>query len=740
MADSTIRVRQLNAAELTSFVSGVINAYPKTTVTGSIIPSGSGVANLGSSSYPYSQIYANQLNLPSGSGINFGPSFFRAYNSGGFAYVSVGGVTISSSGDYVYIAGPSGKQGPSGVQGPTGVSGVGVTGATYNTNSHLLTFYYSNGGSNSFNFQGLSGDTGVSVTGFFQSGAFIYPQFDHFKGTGSPILLVAGPAGPPGGINLYFEKSGASVFSNGTNFPSNVIIDPYYYSTASPPISLLRGGAYTFDVSGLNTYTITSADTGLYQIVFSGQSVPFSAGDKINYFKSGDSTGYWRMAFFPSGTATGYYTGPTGSYPTIFSETSNFELYANGVINNSYRTNLSCITNFRAKDKYKYGFMVYTLDYDNTIDTILGPTGYAYVLGDAYVSSGIGPAGPQGPAGTGLTGSKGDKGDKGDDGEGIVAYTYSGNGDDMYIRFTLSNGTSQPWIPLPKGGPSGEAGPAGSISNSFSGEWINSLYYGPNTIVTRQGSSYVNTGTSAAFNITPPTAPWQMLAASGASGLQGIQGIQGPSGAAGTLSNHFSGTWSAGAAYPNDYIVVLSGSSYVNTGSTTTPGVSPPNAPWQMLAQKGDTGPQGLSGVPSLLRPQITGGLLYGRTASTSDSVLINPDALDIFSVSIEKGPYGDDIGIPAVQIVISGNNFPVGKSIIINIRNIDVVQNDNQHSPIFNFPSVNVSGTGYNIKWPNQVYSLPNLGTSHIYTILRFPDETDVPAFYGTYSNPYFL
>ncbi len=733
--DSTIRVRQLNQPELSGFVSGVISLYPQIAPSGNIVPSGSGIYNLGASSYPYSHVYSNEINLPSGgSGIKFGNTNFYAYVSGGSAYINVGGISISSTGESFFLIGPSGATGPSGTSGATGLSGVGVTGITYNSNTYALSFYLSNNSVKTFDFRGLSGSSGVSVTGFYQSGNYAFPQFDNFKGTGAPIQLVAGPAGPPGSLNLFFQKSGASVFP-GTNFPQKAIINPYYSNLPAPDISLMRGMVYTFDVSGLNTYTITSADTELFKLVFSGQAVPFQTNDKINYFKTGSQTGYWRLAFFPNNTATGYYSSLIGSAPLIFSETSNFGVSNYSATSNIYRTKYSFAANFAAQDNYKYGFMVYTIGNDTTYDAILGPTGYAYVLGSAYFSSGVGPPGPSGALGIGMPGNVGPKGNQGDDGAGIVAYTYSGAGDDVYIQFQLSNNSSQPWVPLPKGGAPGANGPVGSLINLFSGEYNNSYTYAPNTTITFSGSSYISTGISSISNITPPTSPWQLIAQKGDAGPSGATGISGSIGPAGSISNSFSGVWNGAKSYPNSCIVFLSGSSYVNTGSTNNN--NPTGTPWTMLAQKGDTGAQGLSGVPTLLRSQSS-GLIYGKVNGASDNIVLDPNALDMFSLVYNTGVLGNANGVTASQITISGNNFPTGKSIIIAIRNVNAPQNDGAHNPLFNFTPITVGASNANIKWPNDVYSFPNIGKANIYTLLRFPDETGAMCFYGTYSNPY--
>lgn len=739
--DSTIRIRQLNQPELSGFVSGVFNFLPKINISGSLISSGSGIADIGSLTLPYSKVFANQLDIASGSGINFGDTSFRAYNSGGFAYVDIGGTTISSSGENIYIQGPSGVAGPSGADGPTGVSGIGVTGISYDTSNKYLNFTYSNGDSTGFYFSGLSGATGVSVTGFFQSGYYIFPQYDHFKGTGKGILMLAGPEGPPGSISLFF-KSGGALYSN-TNFPSSVVIDPYYDSGPSPDISMMRGMSYSMDASGLNTHELTSADIALMQSVFSGQYIPFVPTEKLNYFTSGTDTGYWRFSLFPSATATGFYSGSFAEHPTIFSESTNFEAFSNNTAPNLYRTKLSAVTSFTAKSEYTYGFMVYTLQAEESAsDHILQPIGYAYVLGNAHISSGIGPAGPQGPSGAGVQGPSGDiglQGNDGDPGPGISSYTYSGNGDNVYIKFILENGAPQDWIPLPAGGPpgaSGASGVPGSLINVFLGEYAGGITYPSNATITRSGSCYINTGVSFS-NIAPPDPTWMLIASGGSIGPSGESGA---SGDVGSLSNHFSGAYSAISAYPTNYVVTLGGSTYINTGVLTTPGSSPPTSPWQMLAQKGDQGNAGAGGVPSLLR--ATGyDLRYGNGVGTdSDNKVLDPLDIDIFTLTFTAGDKGNDYDVEASRITFSGDDhFQIGKSVLVNVRNVDCYRNA-EGLALFAFTAINVDGNDVAIKWPNNIYYPPNAGTSNIYTILRFADESSLPAFYGTYSNPYSL
>ena len=72
--DSTIRLKQINQSELTGFVSGLI-ALLAPLPSGNIIPSSSGVYNLGSTTEYYKNLYLNALNLPANSGIYFGNTF-----------------------------------------------------------------------------------------------------------------------------------------------------------------------------------------------------------------------------------------------------------------------------------------------------------------------------------------------------------------------------------------------------------------------------------------------------------------------------------------------------------------------------------------------------------------------------------------------------------------------------------------------------------------------------------------
>jgi hypothetical protein len=537
--DSTIRIRQINQSELSGFVIGAIPSVASQ-ISGNIIPSGSGVYNLGSLTNYYKNVYSNGITLPSGSGIQIGSSFLTAYSSGGAGVVQIDGYKITSSGNFISIQGPQGIQGPSGATGVTGPTGTSITGASYNSGTYNLSLYFSNGYVTGFYIPPITGPTGVSVTGFFQSGSYIYPQFDRFQGTGLPIQLIAGPVGPPGSINLNFYSGNNSHSFSQANFPNGVVIDPYYYTGYYPDISLMRGMAYTFDSSGLATHIITEQDTGIFGLLFSGQTIPFSVGDPINYYEGiNNGTGYWRPVFFDKNQATGFFNSI--SNPSVFNsiDLTNNEVYYDFILNNLYRTKISFSTQFTAKNNYKYGFAVYTIGGDTTNDYLMtgsSITGYAVVCGNVYVSSGVGPAGPsgaQGPQGDqGIVGPQGVTGPPGESVQGVsvVSLNYENPGNiNPQIQFNLSDGSQTTWVPLPTGGPSGVAGPQGpigSLTNYFRGEYSNSNTYIQNDTISSSGSSYINTG-STIIGTPPPTSPWQMLAQKGDKGDIGATGATG---------------------------------------------------------------------------------------------------------------------------------------------------------------------------------------------------------------------
>jgi len=557
--DSTIRLRQINQTELSGFVTGLFSSFPQQSISGDIIPSASGIYKVGSSGNPYAKVYTNQLNISSGSGIYFGNTFFNAYTSGGMGTINIGGYTISSSGNFISIQGPQGIQGPSGATGIIGPTGTSVTGIVYDQVHSALNFYLSNNTITGVSIPAIVGPTGASVTGFYQSGSYIFPQFNQSKGVGAPVLLPVGPAGPPGSVSLYMASGYQVPPANLIlNFPSGVVVNNYYDNGYFPDISLMRGMSYTIDFSGLNTHTITAQDYAFLTGIFSGQisNVP-NIGTPINYYSDPvNGTGYWRFVFFDAltGSHGGYIPSNllpglplySGEYSSVVNspsaiEAKNTEVYGASLITNIYRTNISFNVNFTAQNQYKYGFVVYTLSNNSASDVILGNTSnsyyYAYICGNVYISSGVGPPGPpgtgiQGPQGIqGNPGLTGPAGSPGAAGVGITSVNYQNPSPNYYqLQFNLTDGSQTSWIPLPSGGPSGAngaTGPVGSLTNYFQGAYSTGTTYTTNSTISYSGSTYINTGSTGSLNIAPPSIPWQLLAQKGDTGPTGATGAAG---------------------------------------------------------------------------------------------------------------------------------------------------------------------------------------------------------------------
>lgn len=552
--DSTLRLKQLNQPELSGFISTVVSSLPKQNISGDITPSGSGIYGLGSTTHYYGNIYSNRVTLPSGSGIYFGNTSFSAFSSGGMGVIKIDNYTITSSGNYISIQGPSGDRGPTGVTGATGATGAGITGIQYNPSTYALTFYLSNGTNTGVTVPPLSGATGVSVTGFFQSGYYIFPQFDHFKGTGAKVLLPQGPIGAPGSISLYYQSGGSS-FSE-IDFPSVVNVEDYYDTSSFPPISMMRGMNYTLNFSGLRTHTITASDYAILTGIFSGSTnlVP-TVGTDINYYEDPtNGTGFWRMAFFDEATPTGIYR-PTLLTDYPLSAIKNDEVYGNSLTYNAYHSDITFNTRFTAQNNYKYGFVIYTigeageeiLNSNSFTSYSLFSIGCAIVCGNAFCSSGVGPAGLTGPSGSiGPQGIPGPIGEsiEGPQGVGLNSFEQRSTGTNSYeLRFLLTNGDYTDWFPLPSGGPSGVSGAQGApglLVNHFRGEYSNGVIYSPDDSVSYSGSSYIYIGLSPNIGFDPSnTSYWQVLA------LKGDKGDIGPSGASGinAISDKYSSSY-----------------------------------------------------------------------------------------------------------------------------------------------------------------------------------------------------
>lgn len=563
--DSLIRLNQINLSELSGYIASIFDTLPKQNISGNLIPSQSGVYSLGSQTNYYKNLYVNGISVPSGSGITIGNSFLTAYTSGGAGFIQIDDYLITSSGDFISIQGPQGIQGPSGATGQTGPSGIGITGASYNQNNYILTFQLSNGVETGLKIPPLTGASGVSITGFYKSGNFIYPQFDNFRGIGEAIELPSGARGFQGlpGTVLFYFNSGIDEYAGkfpSLEFPSSVQILDYYSSGSFPPISLMRGMSYTFDFSGLNTHVITESDYQLLTGALNDPTIPSKVGEDSNYYSDpSNGSGYWRIAFFNSQAGTGIYSGFYDGQTDFYNQLSgkNEEVYGNSLYYDTYRSRITFNTKFTAQNQYKYGFVVYSLgqEEDEVLNsgTIQGAKSIAIIVGDVNVSSGVGPAGPQGiqgevgPPGTGV-------GPKGDPGAGIIAI----NQGNFEIQFVFEDNTTSPWIQLPSGGPSGASGPPGSLTNYFSGIYSDSNIYKQNDTVSRNGSTYIYVNAITGSGRPPESyigSYWQLLAKSGDKGETGATGASG-------IADRYSSSFFVSSGFPtgsNNFINGVTG-------------------------------------------------------------------------------------------------------------------------------------------------------------------------------------
>jgi parallel beta-helix repeat protein len=98
-------------------------------------------------------------------------------------------------------------------------------------------------------------------------------------------------------------------------------------------------------------------------------------------------------------------------------------------------------------------------------------------------------------------------------------------------------------------------------------------------------------GSSGSAGSTGPTGPAGLDGSTGPAGLDGSTGPAGETGAAWD----WRGAWSGEGYYLANDVVSYNGTSYITP--TFDPAEAPPAAPWEVLAQRGDTGPTGPAGV-----------------------------------------------------------------------------------------------------------------------------------------------
>ena len=157
-------------------------------------------------------------------------------------------------------------------------------------------------------------------------------------------------------------------------------------------------------------------------------------------------------------------------------------------------------------------------------------------------------------------------------------------------------------------GATGEAGPQGPQglaggSLNWRSDWANTTAYAVDDAVqagTRK-SSYRCKGAHTSSAATQPGSGaswatyWTLIAQAGDTGAAGAAGAAGATGAAGLNGVVWKGDWDGGTAYGLKDAVADNGSSYVCILAHT--GQEPPNLTyWDVLAARGDTGPQGIAG------------------------------------------------------------------------------------------------------------------------------------------------
>jgi chitodextrinase len=214
------------------------------------------------------------------------------------------------------------------------------------------------------------------------------------------------------------------------------------------------------------------------------------------------------------------------------------------------------------------------------------------------------PAGPAGPVGaTGPVGPQGPEGPQGQQGVAGVAGPQGSQGDpglnwrgawDSTVAYAASdavayNGSS--WVATQS--------TTNSAPDSGSGDW---------EMLAQKG----DTGPQGATGATGATGPVGPVGATGPvgpqgpegpQGQQGVVGVAGPQGSQGDPGLTWRGTWDSTVAYTASDAVAYDGSSWVATQSTTNSAPDSGSGDWEMLAQKGDTGPQGATGATGATGP-----------------------------------------------------------------------------------------------------------------------------------------
>lgn len=777
--DSLIRLRQINQADLSGYIAQVL---PKALMASglalsglALVPTGSGLYDLGSSSRYFDAIYANNITIPSGSGITFGNTTFTAYYSGSNAVLQFGSYYITSSPQGISIIGPSGALGPTGIQGPTGVSGIGISGVTKSGN--YMNVWLTNSRVTSILLtSGATGATGVSVTGFYQSGlSWLYPLFSN--GTTGKAFQVSGAKGEQGVAGgIYIDMNQLTGVLTGQRYPAVTIynVDPLG-TLNNPTLNFTKGMRYTIGMTGIQTFT--------------GAGYLGSTGGNLLINELG-ATGYLRFCFFDA-SANPASCGKTGrwvtsecpaadyTYITSYIKDANVMSYTEESL---YKTTISFNIKWSAVTGYIYGFVRCLTD--GTIDST---TPGAYVLGQAIINT-YGPQGPSGAQGSqGIPGPQGLRGPAGQSAPGVSIIDAEQN-ESYQIRFHYSDGTMSDWFSVPAGGPTGPSGPPGDTGPSgvvgpqgpqgIQGDSYSASFY-PSTMY---GSGVLVNGN--------PYAP-SMLVRSGGLGAWTTRSGANVEAVAGDVI-WFQSDSLVGYAYTPWQKLVLSDPSYYssrkfyvdvieyNTNNgyiqaviSTTPSVPSPTTvrfnDWVNgvlvnlggLGSSGAAGPSGAQGPPG---PTGAAGAALARVSpliylrSYGDSGLNTINTLNCASYEIF------DCVMTGWNHHLKFENLQSGQTVVVRIMNwgwaypgsifsfTDPAGPDNPNlgaSPYFwiatggiQWPARNADPPPPNVSTEDWVSLDPNYTFANSYTIIRLADTGSPPRphILGTYSTDYYM
>lgn len=739
--DSSIRLRQLNQPDLSGYISQVTFVALKASGLSfngtAMIPSGSGLVDLGTQSLPFDNVYANGISLPSGSGIDFGNIRLTSYYSGNNAVIKLGSYYFTTNPQGLSIIGPSGNIGLSGLSGASGLSGTSITGI-FQSGSYM-NIYLNNGKINNVALiSGVSGATGTSLTGFLQSGVWFYPLYSNrTTGTALQISGTQGSQGVAGGI--YIDCNQMTGYLSGERKPAVTIYNVDPNGSENPTLNFIKGMRYTIGVSGLNLRPIN------------GTGANFYTGENRE-------TGYMRFCFWDisldpnlcgkTGRLNSYENNSIGTLTGLPTYLRSEGVYVDAWDKISEESNKSAISfniKWSSQTGYRYGFI--RCDTNGNVNTNT-PGEAGYILGQAAISY-FGPTGPSGAQGPqGVSGPQGVRGPAGQSSPGVgIDYVEQGS---YQIRFHYTDGIISDWIALPAGGPTGPqgvTGPQGSSGNAGptgprgpSGDRYSSYFYTTTMLTDSGGATYTGFQKKSGG-----VGNWIMCTGTGRVFYTGDQISFYSSSISGMAYTPWQKLLFSDSVYStphNFYATVvsyepISGSLVAVVEPTPVlPTYNPVNMTGYVgailinLGGLGSAGPSGLQGTT-------------GPTGPTG------PTAVSVFNMSPLTG-LKDKVwsnlsitGYDAWDLSISGagnqisfdlTTFPTGKTVMLRVRNTGVYNNTSTPDPYVTWQDgIRFAYGDINAPGPTNARSAGNpvlKAWANTYTFLRFPKS-------GTVDNP---